>query len=791
MVSMLDRKLFRDLLGMRGQASTIALVVACGIAGYVTMQSTSYSLERVRDRFYESTRFPDVFVHLKRAPESVSADLATIPGVARVETRISDAILLPLEDMPDPAVGRLVSLPTTGTPALSAIALRAGRMPEHGRSDEAVVVSAFADAHRLGVGSTVPAVLNGVRRDIRIVGLAMSPEYVFATQGEGIADIRRLGVLWMDRDAIAPAFQLDGAFDDVVVGLEPGASEAGVMDALDKKLAPYGGLGAIPKRRQASNFMLEGEFSQLRSMATVVPMIFLAVAAFLLNVVLGRVVNLQRGQIATLKALGYRNLEVGLHYGKLITLITFIGAVLGIALGAWLGRGMFHMYEPFYVMPDMRYELDWRITGAAVLVSFASAFVGGFMTLRRVVRLPPAEAMQPEPPPTYRPTFIERLGVTRLLGGLGRMVLRELTRRPLRTSLSVIGLSLAMMGLVTARFGYDGVDTFTFLLFETQQRDDLAVSVRTPVRDGVEHEVANLPGVLATEPMRMVPVRIRSGHRFRDVALIGHPSGASLRRIYEWPPREIAVPPEGLVLTTKLGEVLGIRLGDDVELEVLEGDRRTVHAPVVAFANEMFGLQVHASLDTLHRLEREQEGISTIAVRVDPIQEEALERRLRDMPNVASVSRLKTIRDNYLQTAGESMFTTALILTLFSITIVVGVVYNDARITLSLRARDLASLRVLGFTRSEIATVLLGELGTNVMLSVIPGLVLGWLVLVYGLPAFIEQQAPELIRYPGVANPRTFAISLVVLMGAALGTALLVRRSLDKLDLIGVLKTRE
>lgn len=787
MVSVLDRKLWRDLLGMRGQALTIALVVACGIAGYVTMQSASYSLERARDRFYESTRFPDAFVHLKRAPESVANDLASIPGVARVDTRISEAILLPLEDMPEPAVGRLLSVPTE----LSSIALRDGRLPEHGRSDEAVLITAFAEAHGLSVGSTMPAILNGVARELRIVGLAMSPEFVFATQGEGIADMRRLGVLWMDRSAIAPAFQLDGAFDDAIVRLEPNASEAGVIEALDRTLGPYGGLGAVPKSRQPSNFMLEGEFRQLRSMATIVPAIFLAVAAFLLQIVLSRIVHLQRGQIATLKALGYRDIEVGLHYAKLIIAITLVGAMLGIALGAWLGRGMLRLYEPFYAMPDMRYALDWSVTAIAVLVSFTASLAGGLTTLRRVVALPPAEAMQPEPPPSYKPSLVERTGVGRLLGGLGRMVLRELSRRPIRTALSVIGLSLAMMGLVTSRFGYDAVDTFMFLLFETGQRDDLAITVRTPVRDGVVHEIATLPGVLQAEALRVVPVRLRKGPRWRDVPLTGHPDGAMLRRVYEWPPREVPIPEDGLVITSKLGEILDVRLGDDVEIDVLEGDRKTVRVPVVGFANEVFGIQAHASMHALHRMIGEQEGISTIAVRTDPLEEEELERHLRAMPNVVAIGRLATVRDNYLKTAGESMFTTALILTLFSITIVIGVVYNDARITLSMRARDLASLRVLGFTRSEIATVLLGELATNVLLSVIPGLVLGWVVLVYGLPAFVEQQAPEMIRYPGTAQPRTFAISLMVLSAAALGTALIVRRNLDKLDLIGVLKTRE
>ncbi len=788
MVSALDKKLFRDLLGLKGQAITIAFVVACGIAGYVSMQSTCYSLQRAGDRFYEETRFADVFVHLKRAPNEVAARVATLPGVAAVEPRVVDAVLLPLADMSEPAVGKVVTVPENGRPALCDIVLREGRMPSHGHADEVVVLSSFAVAHHLETGSTIPAVINGVLRDVRVVGIAMSPEYVFATTGEGLVDMRRLGVLWMDRDAIAPAFQLDGAFDDLVVRLEPGASEAAVTESLDRILEPYGGLGAVTRKKHPSAFMLSQELDQLRALATLVPIIFLAVAAFLLNVVLSRVVGLQRGQIATLKALGYTNGEIGLHFGKLVAVIALLGTGLGVGLGVWLGRGMLDLYRPYFELPDMTYHLDLGVTATSVVVSLGAAFVGAFLAVRKVVRLAPAEAMQPEPPPTYAPSIFERLGVDRVLGGLGRMVLRELTRRPLRTALSIAGLALAVMGLVTSRFGYDAVDAFELMLFETAQRDDLAVTLRNPAPDDAAREIAHLPGVLTTERLRVVPVRARMGPRFRDVALVGHPEGAQLRRVFSWPPKEAVVPDQGVMLTTKLAEILDVRLGDDVALEVLEGDRRVVHVPVVALADEVFGLQVHASERTLHRLLDEREGTTTIAARIDESKEPTIERALRDMPNVASVVRRRTMRDEFHSRMGETLWTESLILTLFSIVIAVGVVYNDARITLSARARDLASLRVLGFTRREISTVLLGELATNVALAVLPGLVLGWLVLTRGMPRMVD---PELMRYPALTSDKTFALAVLVLFASALATALAVRRRLDKLDLIEVLKTRE
>lgn len=786
-ISALDRKLLRDLAALRGQALTIALVVACGISGYVGMESTYLSLERGRDLYYDAQRFPDVFAHLERAPDEAAARLATLPGVAEIEPRIVDTVLLPVADLPEPAIGRVVGLPA-GQPAMSRIVLVDGRLPEPGRADEVVLLAAFAKEHSLGPGSTLPAVLNGVRRELRVVGTGQSPEFVFASGGEGITDTRRLGILWMDRAAIAPVFAMDGAFDDVVVRLQPGANEAAVIDALDRALAPYGGRGAVGRKKQPSNMILEQEFGQLRTFATSLPVIFLGVAAFLLNVVLSRLVALQRGQIATLKALGYSNAEVGAHYGKLVATIALAGAAGGLALGAWLGRGMLGLYEPYFNMPDMTFRLDAAVTARAVLVSLAAAAVGGVATLRRVAKLRPAEAMQPEAPPTYRAGALERWSVDRVFGGLGRMVAREQLRRPLRTGLSVLGISAALLGLLGARLSNDAIGAFETMLFDAAQREDVAVGFRQVAAESAESEVRHLPGVLSTEATRAVPVRVRRGPRAREVALVGHPAGAALRRVMEWPPREVPVPPSGVMLTDELARILGVSLGEDVEMDVLEGDRRTVRAPVVAVAGEVFGLQVHAAMPTLHALLGEGGGISGVVLRVDPEKEAALERRLAQMPNVASVALRRTTYENFRKQAAQSMDVTTLILTLFSVTIAIGVIYNDARVTLAVRARDLATLRVLGFRRREVATIVLGELASNVVLALAPGLLVGRWLLGRLLRGMVDL---ELMRYPILTGRQSFAFAVTVLVGTAAATMLLVRRRIDRLDMIAVLKTRE
>ncbi len=791
MVTTLHRKLVRDLFRMRGQALTIAAVVACGIASFVTLRSAYASLLWARDTYYESSRFADVFAHAKRAPESVAARIEAIPGVAIVETRLVEPVMIPVEGLSEPATGRLVTLPLGAAPRLDAPYLRKGRMVEPGRPDEAVLLETFADAHGLEPGAHLPVVINGVRRDIHIVGIALSPEYVLAVGGtagqEFAPDNRRFAVLWMDRDVVAPAFDMKGAFDDVVLRLQPGASRRGVLADLDAILKPYGGFGAVGRDRQPSSFFVDNELLQLESYATIAPLIFLSVAAFLVNVVLSRLVHLQRPQIATLKALGYRNREVGAHYLAIVLAIVSVGAVLGVALGAWLGRGMLGLYSPYFHFPVLDYRLDASVVATGVTVSVLAAVAGGVAVVWRAVRLPAAEAMQPEAPPTYRRSLLERIGIGALLGGSAVMVLREMTRRPLRTLLSCTGIACGVAVVVVGGYARGALEIIIDLQFEQAQREDVSVAFTEPVDASAEGELAHLPGVVGTEPLHIVPVRMRHGHRFRETAVSGLAPRGDLRRVVEWPHRFVEVPEEGLLLGDSLARALGVGVGDFVTVEVLEGDRRVREVRVAALAHEMFGLSAYMSLPALHAVLGSAPVVSTVLLSVDPTFSEEIDRRLKRMPRVAAVSRRREIIAQFRKQSAETMTTTSFVLTLFGCAIAVAVVYNNARIALSMRSRDLASLRVLGFTRREISSVLLGELGAYVALAIFPGLLLG-----KGLAiVMISTVDQELYRLPAVVTGETYALAVVVTIAAALLSAVVVRRQLDRLDLVAVLKARE
>jgi putative ABC transport system permease protein len=784
----LTKKLLRDLRHLKGQAVAIALVIAAGVAIFVLMDSTLVSLDLTQRTYYERYRFADVFASAKRAPLSLAGEIAAIPGVAQIETRVVADVILDVPGLVEPAVGRLVGIPAPRRAMLCDVFLRAGRYIEAGRPDEVLLSDTFAQLHGLGPGSILPAILHGTRRNLRVVGLALSPEYVYNVRpGEMMPDDRRFGVLWMERRALAAAFDMEGGFNDVVLRLARGASAPEVIARLDRLLEPYGGRGAIPRSLQTSHWYLENELDQLRGTGRVIPVVFLAVAAFLLNVVLTRIVALERGQIASLKALGYSNAAVAAHYLSLSLLVAALGGLLGVAIGAWLGAGMTRLYTEFFHFPILEYRLAVKVAIEGVAIGLAAAGLGALGAVRNAARLPPAEALRPEPPARYRESLLERAGVKRWLSQPARMIVRNLTRRPVRAALSILGISLGAAMMVVGTFSLDAINRIMDVQFGLAQRYDAMVTFLEPTSPRALHEVERLPGVTEAEGFRSVPVKLRFRHRSRQAAVLGLPAVPRLNRILDSETRPVALPPQGLVMSRTLADILGVSRGDTVVLEVQEGTRPVLPIVVADVVDEYIGTSVYAEIGALRRLMREGETLSGAFLAVNRDDEEELYRRVKSSPRVAGVLLKRAALESFQKTIAKNIAIIRTVNMLFAAVIAFGVVYNSARISLSERSRELATLRVIGFRRGEISYILLGELAALTALAIPAGLLLGYVM----SAAILEMFQTELYRIPFVIAPRTFARAGVTTLVAAAISAAAVRRRLDHLDLVAVLKTRE
>ncbi len=784
----LERKLLRDLWRLKGQVLAIAMVIGAGVALAVMSFGTVGSLIETRDAYYERYRFADVFAGVKRAPERLSRKIARIEGVSGVEQRIVVNVTLDVPGVIEPVTGRLVSLNDQRENGLNKVVLRSGRWPQTGHAEEVLLGETFAIANRLEIGDTLSAIINGTKRALRVVGTVLSPEYVYTIPpGELMPDDRRFGVIWMNRNALAAAFDLDGAFNDLSLTLVRGASQAEVIERLDKLLEPYGGIGAYGRKDQLSNSFLTSELDQLVNFGGVGPVIFLGVAAFLLNIVITRLIGTEREQIGVFKAFGYSGTEIGLHYMSFAAALVVLGTVMGFAVGDWLGREVTQMYTQFFSFPFLYYRFNPQVLAASGLVSLAAGLLGSANAVRGAVRLEPAVAMAPPAPTTYRKTVFSGLIPERALGQPSRMIFRHLWRWPMRTALTTLGIAMSVAIMVGSLFTFDSIAYLLEVQFFQSWRQDATVSFHEALPSRVLIEARQLRGVVAAEGFRVVPVKLECGSRSRRVSLVGLNAQSELNRILDVNEQQIFTPPEGLVLSDKLAAVLGCGSGDDVTVRAMSGRRTVASLPVMAVSKGYFGLSAYMNIEALNRFMAEGRSLSGVYLKMDDNVGGELYKTLKETPAVAGVSLQRESLATFRRTIEESLNIMMVLYVVFGSLIAFGVVYNAARVTLSERGRELASLRIMGFTRGEVAYILLGELALITMFALPLGCFLG-----YGLAWLMALGLDtELYRIPLVIELATYGQAMIIVAAAAVISGLIVGHRINNLDLIAVLKTRE
>jgi putative ABC transport system permease protein len=784
----LHLKLFRDLGHIKGQLLAVGVIMGCGLALMILSRGLIRSLESARDRYYSEYRLADVFCELKRAPKSIRAGLEEIEGVAAVETRVIGRITLELPGQDATAQGLIHSLPTDRAPQLNLLYLRRGRLPEGGARGEVAVGDAFAKAHGLEPGDTLMGVLHGVRQKFTVVGVVLSPEYVFeARPGETLPDARRFGVFWMNERELAAGLQLQGAFNQVLFDLAPGIRPESVLGEIDRVLTPYGGLKAYARQDHPSATRVNDELRVMRGISFVFPTIFLGIAALMTSAMVSRLVRLQREQIAQLKAFGYSSMQVGLHYLGFALVVVALGGALGVSGGSWLGGKMVLLYRRFFQFPVLELRSDYEVIGMAFGLSIVAACLGVLATVRQVIRLAPAEAMRPEPPAEFRASILERMGLARWMGSDLRMIARNLERKPWQALFTGIGLMLATAIPVVPGAMRDGIDYLLNFQWDLSQRQDVTVSLLDPASASAREDLMHLPGVMQVEPLRRVAARIRAGVHSRRLGVMGVSEEADLGRLLDGRGRPMSIAREGLMVSAKLAEIFGVQPGDWLELEIQEGRRPRQWVELAGVISDYAGVAAYMELGALHRLMREGATINGAHLRVDGSKSEAFWERVRNAPRIASVVVKEAVRASFRKSTGEMVGTIQMIYFGFATLVAFGVVYNSSRIALSERGRELATLRVMGFTHREVLRLFIGELAVLTVVALPFGLGLGS----FFARLIVQTASTETVRLPLELTARNYAMAVTIVLISSAFSGAMVAFRLRYLDLLGVLKSAE
>ena len=784
----LDVKLLRDLKRLRAQAVAVSGVLSCGVALFVMATGMYDSLDRARNSYYDTARMADLAVSVVRAPDPVAIQLAALPGINALETRVSGVGLLDLVGKTDPVSARLVSLPADRQPRVNDVLLRAGRWPDPKRENEILINEAFAEANLLAPGMTLSALIYGRQRELEIAGIASSPEFVFAVApGAMLPEPERFGVIWMGRESLARAFDVDGAFNDVVFRLAPGANVRDTIGEIDTILARHGGRGAYARDRMLSAQFLADELSSLKTMASILPPIFMLVAVFLLNVSLSRLVATERSNIGLLKSFGYSNAAVAIHYAKFAIAFALLGAAIGVVLGRWIGSQMAEIYAKVYRIPDLTYDAELSVYMWAVAVALIAAVLGAAQAVLRAVRLPPAAALAPPAPVSFGRLGAGIEAAARNLDGKTRMVIRRIVRFPRRAATTVIGISLALALLITSQHFPISMNHIVDVTFGIAQRMDATLSFSETADDRILAEVARLPGVFSVEPVRAAEVFMSAGSHERRDTILGLPPGAFLNRVLDDKMNSVALRDDGITLPFKLAEKLGVRVGDRIRVQATDGHRAVAELTVTAIVKPYLAGTAYMEMAALNRALREPGRVSAAYVLMDRNERDNLSRKVKELPMIAGVSFLDNASASMRKMFNEGSGFFAYMFVVFSSLMAGGVAYSAARVTFAEQERDLATLRVLGFGRREVSYVLLAEIGALLLIALPVGSILGavlsrWLM---------TQFQTDLFTFPYVTESGAYGKSALFVACAVIGAVLAVRRGVDRLDLVGVLKSRE
>lgn len=785
MLSALNQKLFRDLWAIKGQVAAITLVMAAGIAIFILMFGVLDSLKLTRDTYYERYQFADVFASLKRAPEAVKDIINEIPGVSIVQSRVVFGVTLQMDSMLEPGTGKIISLPDSSPSLLNKLYLRKGRMLFPNEENAILADESFIKAHDLSLGDSLTVIMNGYRRTLNIVGVVLSPEYVYSiAPGALMPDSKRFGVFWMSRRSLEAAVDMKGAFNDISIKTERNIAIEDILSQVDAILKPYGGLISFTREDQLSNFFVNNELKQLQSLGSLAPVIFLSVAAFLINVVMSRQVATQREQIGMLKAVGYTNKEVSLHYLKMVLVITVLGSIIGLALGAWMGAGMTQMYAEFFHFPILKYSFSLEIMILAVFSCTLAAVIGTLFAINKAAKLPPAEAMRPESPATFKVTLLERIGFHQYLSFTSRIILRQIERRPIRTLMSSIGIAFALSILVFSFFMEDSMAYLMDVQYGITQREDVNIGFVEPKSAIALEEIKIIPGVLMVEPLRNVPVYFKHKHFKKRGAITGLINEPILRRVIDKNLEPVNMPKEGIVLNKTLTGILQLKVGDTVEVEILEEKRQRLTIPVSGLTQEYIGLGAYMNIKQLNKILDSTPKITGASLLVDQNHSAQLYKNIKEIPAIIGLNVTSVLQKIFEEIMAENLLKMVATNVMFASFISFGIIYNAARITISERRRELASLRVLGLTRAEVAYILFGELGLITLLSLPIGLFLGYSMSV----GMTESMDSELFRIPVYLKNSTYGYAVLIVLLSAVVSFYLVWRQVDSIDLVSAQK---
>ncbi|WP_339735419.1 FtsX-like permease family protein [uncultured Gimesia sp.] len=794
-MKVLHRKLLRELFAAKGVLAAIISIIAVGIGCFIAMSSTYDNLEYSRKNYYRLCHMADFSVELKKVPIGDLATLTDVPGVINILPRIIFEVTASLEGVEKPLSGKVVSLPAHENAPINSIVIKQGSYFTDQRQEEVIVNDAFARAHNLRPGDRIQLILNNRLQDLLIVGTAISSEYVYLIGPGGLVpEPETYGVFYLKHNYAEDVFGFEGAANQILGQLAPEFQNANrvrqVLDQLELNLDDFGVFSTTPLEQQSSHWFLKSEIDGLKVSATILPTIFLIVAALALNLLMSRMAEQQRTVVGTFKALGYSNQEMFLHFIQFGLLIGIAGGIFGTLIGYSLAGAMTAQYRNFFEFPSLTNQMYPRVILLGMLISVFFAVLGTFRGVRSVVRLSPAEAMRPKPPLRARRILLEKIQVFwNALDFRWQLVLRDIFRNRTRTLGGLLSATVGAMLLLVTFSMYDSAFALLDFQYDKLLLSDIDIGFKDDHDYSAFYESQQIPGVDYAEPLFQVGCTLKNGIHEKKVGIIGILSDARLTIPRDTAGARVEVPQTGILVTRKLADILQVQAGDSIKMIPVSGDRIARQVPVMKIIDSYLGLSVYADFHYLNRLMGESSSLTSVQLKTNPrpAVTRQIYRELKQVPAIQSVNSIRDQKDKLQEVLVEQMVVMIVVVIIFSCLIFFGSILNASLISLSERQQEIATLRVLGYTPAEVGSIFLRE---SLCIN-LPGILLGLPTGYWAAKGINIAYDTELFRMPFTIGTMSWVYTVLLGILFTLISHWPVQKAIQKMDWLTALNVKE
>lgn len=787
------KKFYRDLGESKGQFISVLAVVVIGVMFYTGLYSALEGLSVAGREYFAEYRMGDLWGSMYRAPEGVVKRIEAVPGVKMVTGRVVQDVRISMEARE--AMVRLISLPDEKVNVVNDIQLKSGSYFSKDVGNQCIVSEDFFKAHKLAIGQTIEPIVSGDRVKLKIVGTAKSPEYTYEIReaSELIPDPERFGVVYVKKSYLQSVLDFKGSINDISVLLEQQSDIKKVRDQMEKVLTQYGLTGIVEKKDQLSYSMFNTDVSSLESIAAIFPMLFFIASAVIIYITMTRMIENQRMLMGVLKALGYSNLDIMLHYQTYPLLVGILGSIIGVLIGVFfVGEALLNLFNMIYNLPTRETAVHLSIVLPAAFLGLSFCVAAGYNACRKELHLVPAESMRPKPPASGKKLFLENLRLLwKNINFSWKIIFRNLFRYKKRSAMASIGIIFSTVLLLVAMGFQNSIDYLMQKQFYDIQRFDIKINLSGMMNADELNYIKSMDHIKSVEPILESGMEITSGWRKKDIGIVALGSESKLYGVFDKSGNPITPPGDGILLPVRLMDKLDLQTGDKVYLRSFypgkNEDKDRKAAIVKGVASQFIGESAVFSTAYLNYLLGEGVVANGAYIKLeDPKYEKEVMESLKDILTISTIQSKSEVIANTEKTL-QSMMGIIVFMVLGAGILAFAVIYNITNINIFERRREIATLSVLGFTSGELKSIVFNE---NFFLSIfgaLAGILPGRFVTYF----VITMQASDTMYIPAVLNPSSYFIAVFMIIVFTIMANLLLTRKILSINMVESLKSAE